>query len=56
MKKLILYFLLFIYIIDNEAFRSIKKDISSPPNIQYIIENYIDNGDRSTEIGIAILI
>ena len=54
MKKLILYFLLFIYIIDAEAFRSIKKDISPPSNIQYIIENYIENGDRSTEIGIAI--
>ena len=54
MKKFIIYYLLFIYIIDAEALRSIKKDISPPSNIQYIIENYIENGDRSTEIGIAI--
>ena len=54
MKKFIIYCLLFIYIIDAEALRSIKKDISPPSNIQYIIENYIENGDRSTEIGIAI--
>ena len=54
MKKFIICYLLFIYIIDAEALRSIKKDISPPSNIQYIIENYIENGDRSTEIGIAI--
>ena len=54
MKKLIIYFLLFIYILDTKAVRSIKKEIFPPSNIQYIIENYIENGDRSTEIGIAI--
>ena len=56
MKKFIIYWLLFIYIIDAEALRSIKRDISPPSNIQYIIENYIEDVYRSTEIGIAFVL
>ena len=55
MKKVnIFYLIIFMYIIDAEGFRSIKKEIIPPSHIEYIIKNYIENGDRSTEIGIAI--
>ena len=32
----------------------LRKEIIPPSHIEYIIKNYIENGDRSTEIGIAI--
>ena len=37
-----------------DAARAAEKKINVPPLIQYKTFNYLKNGDRSTEIGVAI--
>ena len=54
MRNLILYILLILYPIASEGLRANKKNIIPPDSIEYIVKNYLDSGDRSTEIGIAI--
>ena len=56
-KKWIFYniaFLLLIYPFFTHAERAKKKKIKIPPSINYVVENYLTSGGRSTEIGIAI--
>lgn len=47
-------FLLLLYPFFTHAERAKKKKITIPPSINYIVENYLTSGGRSTEIGIAI--
>ena len=55
MKNFIIFALsLLLYPIYSEGVRPIKKNISPPLSLDYSVKNYLDSGDRSTEIGIAI--
>ena len=55
MKSFIIFALsLLLYPVCSEGVRPIKKNISPPLSLDYSVKNYLDSGDRSTEIGIAI--
>ena len=55
MKSFIIFALsLLLYPVCSEGVRPIKKNISPPPSLDYSVKNYLESGDRSTEIGIAI--
>ena len=56
-KKSIFYNILLLILFhpsSGEAERAKEKNIKIPPSINYVTENYLTSGSRSTEIGIAI--